>query len=302
VKRGVLLALGAYAIWGLLPLYLHLLIGVAPGEVLAHRIVWSLATVALLLLALRRVDWMREVWRRPAAIGRFAITAALISANWLLYIWAVQNDHVVDSSLGYFINPLVSLVLGRVLLHERLRAGQVPPVALVVAGVAWLTWQSGGIPWIGLALALTFGLYGLLRKTASLGSIEGFAVEAAVLFPFAIGYFAWAHESGGTAFASAGAGFRMFLMLAGPLTTIPLLLFAAGARRIPLSTLGILQYSAPTMQWATGVFVFHESFSSQKAIGFGCIWVALALYAAESAYVGWQRSRTLELPRLRDRI
>jgi chloramphenicol-sensitive protein RarD len=291
LKRGVLYSLGAYLIWGLFPIYLHALLPVLPLEVLAHRIVWSFATMAVLLLALRRVAWIGELARSPAAITRFAITSALISVNWLVYIWAVQNGHVIDSSLGYFINPLVSLVLGRLLLHERLRPGQLLPVALVVAGVAWLTWKSGAVPWVGLVLAFSFAFYGLLRKTATLGSLEGFSVEVTLLFPLAVGYFAWAHESGGTGFSQAGPGLQALLVLVGPITTIALLLFAAGARRIPLSTLAFLQYFSPTLQWLAGILWFHESFAADKAVGFGIIWVALALYAAEGAYVGWVQAR-----------
>jgi len=294
MSAGVAYALGAYAIWGLLPIYLHALRGVDPGEILAHRIVWSLATMAILLLALRRLAWIAALREAPAAVLRFFATSALVTVNWLVFIWAVQHGRTVDASLGYYMNPLVSLVLGWLLLGERLRPGQIACVAILAAAVAWLTWQAGSFPWIGLSLAFSFALYGLLRKTAPLGSLEGFALEVVLLFPFALGYLAWMGEGAGTAFGAGSAGMRTLLVLAGPLTAIPLLLFTAGARRIPLSRLGILQYTAPTLQWLTGIFVFHEALDPHKALGFGVIWLALALFALESAWVGWQQKREAE--------
>jgi chloramphenicol-sensitive protein RarD len=291
MKPGIAYALGAFFIWGLLPLYLHLLAPVSTAEILAHRIVWSFATIALLLVGLRRLSWIRAELRRPRRLLRFAVTAVLVSGNWMLYIWSVNSGHVIDSSLGYFINPLVNVLLGALLLHERLRFGQKIPIALAAAGVAWLTFQAGSPPWIGLALAISFALYGLLRKTAELGALEGFAVESAFLTPFALGYLLWRDAGGALAFASAADGTRWLLVCAGPVTAIPLLLFAAGARRIPLSTLGVLQYVAPTLQWLSGIFAFHEAFDPHKAVGFACIWVALALYAGEGLWFARWQSR-----------
>ena len=291
MNLGIAYALGAYLLWGLLPIYLHLLAPVPTPEILAHRIVWSLVTVAILLIALRRRAWIRAAIANPATLWRYVLTATLISTNWLIYIWSINAGHVVDSSLGYFINPLVNVLLGWLLLHERLRFGQKAPIALAALGVAWLTWQAGSPPWIGLTLALSFSLYGLLRKTAALGALEGFSVEAAVLTPLALAYLIWMARSGGLEFSNASTQIRWLLVAAGPVTTVPLLLFAAGARRISFSLLGILQYLAPTLQWLSGIFVFREPFELAKAVGFGFIWLALALYAIEGVWFGWQRQR-----------
>jgi len=291
MNRGVAYALSAYLLWGLLPIYLHLLAPISTPEIFAHRVVWSLATVALLLIGSRRTAWIRTALAAPAALGRYALTAALISCNWMLYIWSINAGHVVDSSLGYFINPLVNVLLGWLLLHERPRPGQKVPLALAALGVAWLTWLAGSPPWIGLTLALSFSLYGLLRKTAALGAMEGFAVEAALLTPVALAYLLWLAADGALGFAGAAPQIRWLLVAAGPVTTIPLLLFAAGARRISFSLLGVLQYLAPTLQWLSGIFVFREPFDPHKAVGFGFIWLALLLYALEGAWYGWQRGR-----------
>ena len=291
MNLGIAYALSAYLLWGLLPIYLHLLAPVPTPEILAHRIVWSLVTVVILLVALRRLAWISTAFAAPATLWRYVLTAALISGNWLIYIWSINAGHVVDSSLGYFINPLVNVLLGWLLLHEPLRFGQKLPIALAALGVAWLTWQAGSPPWIGLTLALSFSLYGLLRKTAALGALEGFSVEAAVLTPLALAYLLWMARTGGLGFSSASTQLRWLLVAAGPVTAIPLLLFAAGARRISFSLLGILQYLAPTLQWLSGIFVFREPFEASKAIGFGFIWLALLLYAIEGVWFGWQRQR-----------
>jgi chloramphenicol-sensitive protein RarD len=248
-----------------------------------------------LLVALGRLGWIRTALGRPHTLLPFVLTAGLISCNWMLYIWSINAGHVVDSSLGYFINPLVNVLLGAWLLRERLRFGQKLPIALAALGVAWLTWQAGSPPWIGLALALSFALYGLLRKTATLGALEGFAVEAAVLTPIALGYLIWRYADGSLDFAGAPAQTRWLLVAAGPVTTVPLLLFAAAARRLPFSLLGVLQYLAPTLQWLSGIFIFHEAFDPLKAIGFGFIWLALVLYAAESLWFGWWQARAATL-------
>jgi len=291
MNRGIAFALSAYLLWGLLPLYLHLLAPISAAEILAHRIVWSLATVAPLLIALRRLGWLRTALAAPTALWRYALTALLISINWILYIWSVEAGHVVDASLGYFINPLVNVLLGWLLLHERLRAGQKLPLALAAAGVLWLTWHAGSPPWIGLALALSFSLYGLLRKTAALGALEGFSVEVALLAPLALGYFAWLAAHDALGFSSASASLRILLVAAGPFTAVPLLLFAAGARRISFSLLGILQYLAPTLQWLVGIYAFDEPFAFSKAVGFGLIWLALLLYVVDGLWFGRQRQK-----------
>jgi chloramphenicol-sensitive protein RarD len=290
VNIGIAYALAAYLLWGLLPIYLHLLGAIATPEILAHRILWSLVTMVVLLAALRRYAWIPAALAQPRALARFALTASLISLNWVLYIWSINAGHTVDASLGYFINPLVNVLIGALLFKERLRRAQVLALLIAALGVAWLTWLAGAPPWIGLALALSFSFYGLLRKTAALGALEGFTVETALLAPLALAYVAWLAAHGRLGFATAPTRLQVLLMLAGPATTAPLLLFAAGVRRIPFSLTGVLQYLAPTLQWLTGIYLFHEAFDPHKAIGFGLIWLALLIYAAESLWVGWQRS------------
>ena len=278
---GIVYAALAYAAWGLFPLYFHQLAGIPALEVVVHRTVWSLVFVLGVLLARRHWGWMRAL--QPRVLGAFALSALLLSGNWLTYVWAVQNQHVVDASLGYFILPLVNVALGYVFLRERPRPGQWLAVAVAAAGVLWLTVQTGRLPWIALVLAVTFGFYGLLRKVASLGALEGLALETMLLAPLGLGALAWWSAQGQGVLVQGNASAIGWLLLAGPLTAIPLLLFAAGARRIPLTTLGILQYISPTLQFALGVWVFHEPFEMARLAGFVLIWAALAVYSVE----GW---------------
>jgi chloramphenicol-sensitive protein RarD len=281
----------SYICWGMFPLYFKALQQIAPVEILVHRMLWSLLFVLALLAVRRQWTWLRTVLRQPKVLAGFGFSALLLSINWLLYIWAVNNDHVVDASLGYFINPLVNILLGLVFLKERLRPVQWLAVALAAAGVAWLTWQAGHPPWIGLALAFRFGAYGLLRKTALLGPLEGLTLEALLLFPLAFGYFVYLSWNGNNAFLSAPASTQWLLLAAGPITAIPLLLFAAGARRIPLSLMGLLQYLSPTLQLLLGVWLYHEPFGSARMAGFAVIWSGLALYSAEGLWRNWKTRR-----------
>jgi chloramphenicol-sensitive protein RarD len=278
---GIVYAALAYAAWGLFPLYFHQLAGIPALEVVVHRTVWSLVFVLGVLLVRRHWGWMRLL--QPRVLGAFALSALLLSGNWLTYVWAVQNQHVVDASLGYFILPLVNVALGFVFLRERPRPGQWLAVAVAAAGVLWLTVQTGRLPWIALVLAVTFGFYGLLRKVASLGALEGLALETMLLAPLGLGALAWWSAQGQGVLVQGDASSIAWLLLAGPLTAIPLLLFAAGARRIPLTTLGILQYISPTLQFALGVWVFHEPFQMARLAGFVLIWAALGVYSVE----GW---------------
>jgi len=291
MNPGIFYALAAYLWWGLLPLYLHAVAAIAPFEVLAHRILWALVLMLLVLALLRRPYGFGAALRKPAVLGRFALSAFFVSINWLVYIWAIGAGHTVDASLGYFINPLVNVLVGALLLHERLRLGQKLPLVLAFAGVAWLTVQTGGPPWIGIVLAISFSLYGLLRRQAPLGAMEGFALETLLLAPFALAFLAWQAHLGALAFANGSNSVRWLLVAAGPLTAVPLVLFTAGARRISFSLLGILQYLAPSLQWLVGIYVFHEDFDHHKALGFGLIWLALLVFALEGAWFGWQRAR-----------
>ncbi|MDE2176494.1 MAG: EamA family transporter RarD [Betaproteobacteria bacterium] len=292
MNSGVVYALTAYVIWGLFPLYFKALEQVPSLQILAHRMAWSLLFVALLLAVLKRWSWMRLLREQPALLARFALSAVLLSSNWGIYIWAVNSNHVVDASLGYYINPLVNVALGSVLLHERLRGLQWVALAIAAAGVTVMAIEVGHVPWISLSLALTFGSYALLRKTAPLGALEGLAVETAVLFPLAVAYLFWLSTQGMNAFASADLSTRWLLVAAGPVTTIPLLLFAAGARRMSMTLLGVLQYITPTLQLALGVWLYHEPFAAAKMIGFGLVWVGLAVFLLDGLRAAWGRPAT----------
>jgi chloramphenicol-sensitive protein RarD len=280
--RGVLNATTAFLLWGLFPLYFHAIGEVPPVEILAHRMVWSLLFLCIVLTLRRQWKWLPAVLRQPKIVATFTASALLLSANWFIYIWAVNNGHVLDASLGYFITPLVNVLLGLFVLKERLRGGQWLAIGVAATGVAWLTWQAGALPWIALMLAATFGAYGLLRKTAALAALEGLSFETLLLFPLAGGYVLWLTVHGANTFVNTPSDWtRALLVAAGPITAIPLLLFAAGARKIPLSVLGMLQYIAPTIQMILGLLVFHETFSKARLAGFIVIWSALALYVAE---------------------
>jgi chloramphenicol-sensitive protein RarD len=281
MSTGILSATLAFLCWGLFPLYFHALGTIPPTQILAHRMLWSLLFLLIVLLVRRQWGWLQLV-RQPRVFFSFVASALLLSVNWLIYIWAVNNGHVLESSLGYFINPLVNIMLGYLLLKERLRPAQWMAIGVAALGVAWLAWQAGTVPWIALSLALSFGGYGLLRKTAALGALEGLSFETMVLFPLAAGYVIWLTMHGQNAFINTDSdGMRLLLIAAGPITAIPLLLFASGARRIPLSVLGLLQYLSPTLQFLLGVWLFHEAFSADRLIGFALIWIALALFAIE---------------------
>ena len=281
MNTGILSAALAFLCWGLFPLYFHAIGDVPPLQILAHRMVWSLLFLVIVLAVRRQWAWLSLV-RQPRVFGSFVASALLLSVNWLIYIWAVKNGHVIEASLGYFINPLVNIMFGSVLLKERLRRTQWMAIAVAALGVAWLTWQAGSVPWVALALAVSFGGYGLLRKTAALGALEGLSFETMVLFPLAAGYVVWLSMHGQNAFLNTESNTtRLLLVAAGPITAIPLLLFASGARKIPLSIVGLLQYMTPTMQFLLGVWLFHEAFTPDRLVGFVLIWLALALFAAE---------------------
>ena len=284
MNPGVLYASLAYVVWGLMPIFFKQLASVDAFEVVVHRTLWALVFLVGVLAVLRRWAWLLDVGRQPRLLATFTLSAVLLSANWSVYVWAVQNAHVLDSSLGYFILPLVNVTIGFVFLHERPRRGQWLAVGVAAAGVVWLTLQAGRIPWVALLLAGTFGIYGLLRKVAKLGALEGLALETLLLAPIALGLLAWWAWHGQGALVQGKPGTIGWLLLAGPLTAIPLLLFAAGARRIPMATLGFLQYISPILQMLLGVWLYGEAFEPGRAIGFYLIWVALLLYSAEGLW------------------
>ncbi|HEY0837548.1 MAG TPA: EamA family transporter RarD [Azospirillum sp.] len=278
---GLLSALGAFVIWGLLaPVYFKLLGGVDPLEIVAHRVVWTVVLVGTAVLATRGpAAIVRAVgtWRR---LGIFVVTMALISGNWLIYIHAIVTNQLVQSSLGYYINPLVNVVLGVVFLHERLSRRQLVAVLVAGAGVGSLVVAHGTLPWIALALALSFGFYGLVRKKAAIDPMIGLLVETTLLLPVAVAYLAWLGTGG--AFLTQGVGPALLLVASGPVTAVPLVLFAMGAARLKLSTIGLLQYVAPTGQLLLGVLVYGERFTTAHAVAFGCIWTALTLYSLDA--------------------
>jgi chloramphenicol-sensitive protein RarD len=288
MRSGMLYAASAYAMWGLFPLYFKALQGLPPLEILLHRMVWSLAFVLIVLAWRRHWRWLADVMRKPKVLGGFAASAVLLSTNWFIYIWAVNNDRVVDASLGYFINPLFNVLLGFLLLRERMRNVQWAAIGLAATGVLWLTWQVGEVPWVALSLAASFGLYGLLRKTAALGALEGLTLETLLLFPLAAIWLGFLTTHGANSFIGASLSTQLLLAAAGPITAVPLLLFAAGARRIPLSLLGLLQYIGPTLQLLIGVWIYGEPFSGARLVGFALIWGALAVYSAEGVWQNWK--------------
>lgn len=287
MSSGILYGLSAYVLWGMFPLFFKQLQAASAIEVVLHRMVWSLVFVLIVLAVLRRWNWLGDVRRSPALLGKFAVSALLLAGNWLSYVWAVNNGHVLDASLGYFILPLINVALGFIFLHERPRKAQWVAFALAASGVLWMAVQSGHVPWLALLIAMTFGFYGLMRKTATLGALEGMSLETMLLAPLAVVALLWAGPSGpGSQWPAHDAHTWLFFLLSGPVTAIPLLLFAAGARRVPLSTMGFLQYITPSILALMGVFLYGETFAGPRAVGFVFIWVALLLYTAEGLWAG----------------
>jgi chloramphenicol-sensitive protein RarD len=281
MKKGLLITSLAYFLWGFFPLYFKLLIEVPSMQILGHRIFWSFIFMSILLL-LRR-EWkplFAKITRRTALV--YFLAGLLLAVNWGTYVWAVNSGHVVEASLGYFINPLVSVLLGTLILREKLRMMQWIPIAITAAGVLYLTLTYGAFPWISLVLAISFGLYGLVKKIAPFNPQEGLFLETAMIVPPTLLYLIFCEVQGSGAFLHTSLHNNFLLVLSGIITAIPLLMFAAGAHDVPLVTIGLLQYIAPTIQFLIGVLVYHEAFTAQKLIGFGIIWFALILFSAES--------------------
>ncbi len=280
MNKGIWYALGAYVFWGLFPVYWKVLGGVPALQLLGHRIFWSfLLLFGIILLARQGKDFRAALNRRALLI--YSVAAVLIAINWLTYVWAIGAGFIVETSLGYFINPLLSVLLGVVFLRERLRPLQWLPIGLAAAGVLYLTFAYGALPWVALTLAISFGFYGLVKKTAPLGALHGLTLETGILFLPALGFLLYSEFSGTGAFYHSPILIDLMLFGAGAVTVIPLLLFASAARRIPLTSIGVLQYVNPTMQFLLGVLVFKEPFDHHRLIGFGVVWVALILFGAE---------------------
>ncbi|MBJ7515204.1 MAG: EamA family transporter RarD [Stenotrophomonas sp.] len=287
-RRGFAVTAFTFVLWGLVPVYWHLLREVPSFQIIAHRIIWSTVLVVGWLLLSSRLRWWKAIAAQPRALATLAVSSIAIAFNWGLYIWAINAGHVIDTSLGYFINPLVSVVLGVVVLKERLRHLQWLAVACAAAGVAWLTWQAGAPPWIALGLAGSFGLYGLLRKLISVDPVAGLAVESLYLFLPALGFALWSENGHGGAFFG-GWGWRndLLLVFGGVVTAAPLIGFAYGVKRIALSTVGVLQFIAPSLGLVLGVFFFNEPFDGARATGFVAIWIGLGLFVFD----GLRRTR-----------
>ena len=290
-RRGLLAAATAFTIWGVFPAYWHLLKAVPSMQIMAHRVVWSAVLVVGWLLWRQGWDWWRTIAARPRMLAALALSGAVIAFNWGLYIWAVNAGHVVETSLGYFINPLVTVALGVVVLRERLRRPQWIAVACAAAGVAWLTWSAGSPPWIALGLAGSFALYGLVRKLVPVDAVAGLGVESLFMFLPALAYVLWAEAGHGGGFIGGWSlGTQLLLVFSGVVSAVPLIGFAYGVRRIPLSVVGLLQYIAPTLQLLLGVWYFHEPFGAAQLLGFGAIWLGLAIFAGEGLWRGRRRA------------
>ncbi|MFE9424601.1 EamA family transporter RarD [Kitasatospora sp. NPDC006697] len=275
--KGLWFGFAAYGIWGLFPLYWPLLEPSSAMEILANRMAWSLVAAVAILAVRRHWGWLRPLLAQPRRLALSALAACVIAVNWGVYIWAVNAGHVVETSLGYFINPLVTIAFGVAVLHERLRRTQWAAVGIGALAVAVLTVGYGRPPWIALILAFSFGSYGLLKKKVALGGLESFALEAAFLFPFAVAYLVYLSVTGHSTFTGHGAGHASLLALTGLITAVPLLCFGGAAIRLPLSTLGLMQYLAPVFQFLIGVAYFHETMEPARWAGFGLVWAALAV-------------------------
>jgi chloramphenicol-sensitive protein RarD len=282
MNKGILNGLGAYALWGFFPIYWKLLHQVPALQVIGHRIGWSFLFLLAILLVTRQWQAFRTSALVPKTLGMYLIAAILLSINWLIYVWGVNAGFIVETSLGYFINPLISVLLGVIFLGERLRKAQWAPIGLAAAGVTYLTVTYGRLPWIALSLAFSFGTYGLVKKLAPLGSLFGLTLETALVFPLAMVYLSVLHFDGSGSFLHEGPVTDLLLVGTGIVTSIPLLMFASAARQIPLTMIGILQYVAPTIQFLIGVFLYHEPFDRSRLIGFGLVWLALVIFWVEN--------------------
>ena len=293
-QKGLLYALCCYLLWGLFPLYWYPLThsGIDAGQLLAQRIVWSALFSVVLVAVFKQTHVLLDALRRPKTLLVFTCSATAIGLNWLIFLWAIGNNHVLEASLGYFISPLFSMLLGRLFFNEHFNRIQLAAIVLAAIGIFWLALPAGQVPWVALLLTLTFGLYGLLRKTAPLDALPGLALETLLLLPFALAYLGWLAQQGQLVFGSLPPLLLATLIGSGIVTTVPLLLFAAGARRISMSDLGIIQYVSPTIQFLLGLFLFGEAFHVSRFIGYGWVWLGVAVYL----FGIWHQQRGKRMP------
>jgi chloramphenicol-sensitive protein RarD len=279
--RGLAASVAAFTLWGLFPIYFHSLSAVPALQIIAHRVVWSALFLVAWMALGKQLGLLRATLTRPALLARLVLTAALVSGNWLVWVWAVTHDHIIDTSLGYYINPLVNVLLGVILLHERLNRAQWIAIGLAALAVLYLALLAGRPPWIAGTLALCFSLYGFVRKIINVEALPGLTTETLLLTPLALGYLGWCEWAGTGALTVGGPLIVALLIGGGVITAIPLFLFAYAARALPYSTVGVLQYITPSLQLLCGVVLYHESFGPARAAGFALIWVALLIYAAD---------------------
>jgi len=296
INKGILYGIGAYVLWGFFPIYWKFLHDVPALQVIGHRIGWSFLMLLVYILLTGRWKVFYSEALRWKTIGIYSVAALLLSFNWLIYVWGVNAGYIVETSLGYFINPLLSVLLGVLFLHERLRTAQWIPVGLAAIGVVYLTLVYGRPPWIALSLAFTFGFYGFVKKLSPLGSLYGLTLETGIVFPLALIYLVVVEANGTGAFFHDGTFINLLLVGAGLVTTIPLLMFASAARQIPLTVVGLLQYIAPTLQFLIGVFLYKEPFDLSHFVGFAIVWVALIIFVVEGYLAN--RSSAQPIPEL----
>lgn len=282
MNKGTWYAVGAYGLWGLFPLYWKMLLHVPAMQLIGHRIVWSFVSLIVMLVLLKQIKTFRTVAFNFAMLKIYALAAVLVGINWLIYVWAVNKGHIVETSLGYFINPLISVLIGVIFFREKLRLWQWIPIAIAAVGVLYLTLALGSLPWIALTLAFTFAFYGAVKKIAPLNSFQGLTLETVILLLPAVLYLLFSETQGNGAFMHQGVWVDFLLIGTGLITTIPLLLFASATKRIPLSVIGVLQYIAPTIQFFIGILVYREVFTMRQFAGYCFVWVALVIFGADS--------------------
>ena len=282
-QRGLLYAISCYVLWGLFPLYWYPITQTAmpASQILAQRVVWSTVFALMLVIILRQAGPLLQAARTPKLLGVFAISACLLGSNWLIYLWAITNSHVLDASLGYFMSPLFSILLGRIFFNERMNRLQAAAIGIAVLGVLWLVFLYGNVPWIALGLTISFGFYSLVRKLAPLAALPSLALETLCMLPIAVLYLFWQGQQGSLFLDLSPLNWGL-LVGSGIVTSVPLLLFAAGAKRISMTEMGIIQYISPTAQFVTGLLLFHEAFNMQRFIGYALVWLSVIVYVATS--------------------